>query len=111
MSAVETLRDEGCLRKPFSIIALGRTIGEIIIISLGDFPRDHLLHLLRNLTCQHPSRLVVKPTVRYDHPVRAIRGRVTAAGQVMDAYVWVGVYDNAQVCLDESIPEVEQKEL
>jgi hypothetical protein len=52
--------------------------------------------------------IVEKQTVRYEHPVRAIRGRVTAFGQVMRV-VWVDVYDNAQVCLDDSLPPVEQR--
>jgi len=53
--------------------------------------------------------VIVKQTVRYDHPVRAIRGRVTAVGQIMHARVWVDVYDNAQVCLDDSMAPVEQR--
>ena len=52
---------------------------------------------------------IVKQTVRYEQPVRAIRGRVTAVGQVMDAAVWVDVYDNAQVCLDDSMAPAEQR--
>jgi len=55
--------------------------------------------------------VIVKQTVRYDHPVRAIRGRVTAVGQVMDAEVWVDVYDNVQVCLDDSMAPVGRREL
>ena len=53
--------------------------------------------------------VIVKQTVRYEQPVRAIRGRVTAVGQVMDAAVWVDVYDNAQVCLDDSMAPAEQR--
>ena len=53
--------------------------------------------------------VIVKQTVRYEQPVRAIRGRVTAVGQVMDAAVWVDVYDNAQVCLDDSMAPTEQR--
>lgn len=52
--------------------------------------------------------VIVKQTVRYEHPVRAIRGRVTALGQVMRV-VWVDVYDNAQVCMDDSMSPVEQR--
>jgi len=52
--------------------------------------------------------IIEKQTVRYERPVRAIRGRVTALGQVMRV-VWVDVYDNAQVCLDDSMPPVEQR--
>ncbi len=47
-------------------------------------------------------------TVRYEQPVKAIRGRVTAFGQVM-RMVWVDVYDNAQLCLDDSMSEVERR--
>jgi hypothetical protein len=47
-------------------------------------------------------------TVRFEQPVKAIRGRVTAFGQVMRV-VWVDVYDNAQLCLDDSMSEVERR--
>lgn len=53
--------------------------------------------------------VIVKQTVRYEHPVRAIKGRVTAVGQVIPVTVWVDVYDNARVCLDDSMPPVEQR--
>lgn len=52
---------------------------------------------------------VEKGTVRYDYPVRAIRGRVTAAGRVIPVSVWVDVYDNAEVRLDDSMPPAEQR--
>jgi hypothetical protein len=47
-------------------------------------------------------------TVRFEQPVKAIRGRVTAFGQVMRV-VWVDVYDNAQLSLDDSMSEVERR--
>jgi hypothetical protein len=53
--------------------------------------------------------VIEKQTVRYQHPVRAIRGRVTAVGQPIPVTVWVDVYDNAQVCLDDSMPPSEQR--
>jgi hypothetical protein len=53
--------------------------------------------------------IIEKQTVRYEHPVRAIRGRVTAVGQPIPVTVWVDVYDNAQVSLDDSIPPNEQR--
>lgn len=52
--------------------------------------------------------IIEHQTAQYQHSVRAIRGRVTAFGQVMRV-VWVDVYDNAQVCLDDSLPPVEQR--
>lgn len=52
--------------------------------------------------------VIVHDTVRYDRPVRSIRGRVTGYGQVVPAFR-VDVYDNAQVCLDESMPQVEKR--
>lgn len=53
--------------------------------------------------------VIEKQTVRYEHPVRAIRGRITAVGQPMPVTVWVDVYDNAQMSLDDSIPPIEQR--
>lgn len=53
--------------------------------------------------------IIEKQTVRYEHSVRAIRGRVTAVGQLIPVRVWVDVYDNAQVCLDDSMPPIEQR--
>lgn len=47
-------------------------------------------------------------TARYERPVRAIRGRVTSLGCVMRV-VWVDVYDNAQVRVDDSMPFAEQR--
>lgn len=52
--------------------------------------------------------VIVHDTVRYARPVRSIRGRVTGYGQVVPAFR-VDVYDNAQVCLDESMPPVEKR--
>jgi len=46
---------------------------------------------------------VIHDSVRYEQPVRAIRGKVTSLSHVIPA-VWVDVYDNAQVCLDDSMP-------
>ena len=52
--------------------------------------------------------VIVHDTVRYERPVRSIRGRVTGYGQVVPAF-WVDVYDNAEVCLDESMPLIEKR--
>jgi hypothetical protein len=52
--------------------------------------------------------VIVHDTVRYERPVRSIRGRVTGYGQVLPVF-WVDVYDNAQVCLDGSMPPVEKR--
>lgn len=52
--------------------------------------------------------VIVHDTVRYEHPVRSIRGRVTGYGQVVPALA-VDVYDNAQVSLDGSMPPVEKR--
>ena len=53
--------------------------------------------------------IIEKQTVPYKHPVRAIRGRVTAVGQLIPVTVRVDVYDNAKVCLDDSLPPIEQR--
>jgi hypothetical protein len=53
--------------------------------------------------------VIEKQTVRYEHTIRAIRGKVTAVGQPIPVTVWVDVYDNAQVRLDDSIPQIEQR--
>ena len=71
--------------------------------------RAVLISLVLSVFASAAVAVIVKQTVRYDRPVREIRGRVTAVGQVMDAEVWVDVYDNAQVCLDNSIAPVEQR--
>ena len=55
------------------------------------------------------AAVILNQTMLYEHPVRAIKGRVTALGQVIPATVWVDVYDNAQVCLDNSMPPVDQR--
>ena len=52
--------------------------------------------------------VMVHNTVRYARPVRSIRGRVTGYGQVVPVF-WVDVYDNAEVCLDNSMPPVEKR--
>jgi hypothetical protein len=52
--------------------------------------------------------VVIHDTVHYEHSVRAIRGRVTSLGAVMRV-VWVDVYDNAQVCLDDSLTQAEKR--
>jgi hypothetical protein len=52
--------------------------------------------------------VVIHDTVRYEHPVRTIRGSVTSLGTVMRV-VWVDVYDNAQVCLNDSLSPVEKR--
>jgi hypothetical protein len=51
--------------------------------------------------------VVIHDTVRYEQPVRAIRGRVTMGDAI--AVVWVDVYDNAQACLDSSMPPFEKR--
>ena len=52
--------------------------------------------------------VIVHDTVKYDRPVRAIRGDVTGHGAIV-WYAWVDVYDNAQVCLDDSMPPAEKR--
>lgn len=52
--------------------------------------------------------VIIHNTVRYERPVRSIRGRVTGYGQVVPVF-WVDVYDNAQMCLDEAMPPVEKR--
>ncbi len=44
----------------------------------------------------------------YEHPIRAIRGRVRGFGQVVPGF-WVDVYDKARVPLDDSMPEFEKR--
>lgn len=53
--------------------------------------------------------VIIQDTVRYDQPVRAIRGRVTGPRGDVISVIWVDVYDNAQVCLDDSMPAVEKR--
>jgi hypothetical protein len=53
--------------------------------------------------------VIIQTTVRYELPVRAIRGRVTGPTGDVISVIWVDVYDNAQVCLDDSMPPVEKK--
>lgn len=52
--------------------------------------------------------VVERETVRYEQPVRVIRGRVTSLGHAIQV-VWVDVYDNAQVRLDDSLAFAEQR--
>jgi hypothetical protein len=52
--------------------------------------------------------VIIHETVCYERPVRSIRGRVTGYGQVVPVF-WVDVYDNAQVCLDDKMLEVEKR--
>jgi len=52
--------------------------------------------------------VIVHDTVRYDKPIRVIRGRMTSNGATV-RYGLVNVYDNAQVSLDGSISPVEQR--
>lgn len=51
---------------------------------------------------------IVHDTVRYEHPVRSIRGRVTGYGQVVPSF-WVDVYDNPQLCRDDAMPPAEKR--
>jgi hypothetical protein len=51
--------------------------------------------------------VIVHETVRYDRPVRSIRGRVTGYGQVVPGF-WVDVYDRAKMPLD-SMPDFEKR--
>jgi len=52
--------------------------------------------------------VIIHETVCYERPVRSIRGRVAGDGQVVPVF-WVDVYDNARVCLDDAMPEVEKR--
>ncbi len=53
--------------------------------------------------------VIVQETLRYEQPVRAIRGRVTDPMGESITMIWVDVYDNAQVRLDDSMPLIEQR--
>ena len=68
-----------------------------------------LISLVLSLFASIAVSVIVKQTVRYEYPVREIRGRVTAVGKVMEPALWVDVYDNAQVCLDDSMAPAEQR--
>jgi hypothetical protein len=74
-----------------------KPIGNVVLISVA------LLFFTSNAFA-----VVEHETVRYERPLRAIRGRVTSLGYVMRV-VWVDVYDNAQVRVDDSVPFVEQR--
>jgi hypothetical protein len=52
--------------------------------------------------------VIVKDTVRFEQPIRAIHGRVSNHGNAIPS-VWVDVYDNAQVCLDDSMTPAEKR--
>jgi hypothetical protein len=52
--------------------------------------------------------VIVQDTVRFEHPIRAIQGRVSNHGNAIPS-VWVDVYDNAQVCLDDSMTPAERR--
>ena len=51
---------------------------------------------------------IVHDTVRFEQPIRAIHGRVTNFGNGIPS-VWVDVYNNAQVSLDNSMTPVEKR--
>ena len=45
---------------------------------------------------------IIHDPVRFAHPIRAIHGRLSNHGNAIPS-VWVDVYDNAQLCLDNSL--------
>jgi hypothetical protein len=52
--------------------------------------------------------VIIHDTVRFEQPIRAINGRVSYHGNAIPA-VWVDVYDNAQVVLDNSMNPTEKR--
>ncbi len=52
--------------------------------------------------------VILHKTVRYERRLRSIHGRVTGSGEVLPVF-WVDVYDNAQVCLDDSLSSGEKR--
>ncbi len=80
-----------------SLAMLRKRIGDVALVSL-------VLFFFGSIG----FAVVVHETVRYERPVREIRGRVTGFGQVMRV-VYVDVYDNAQACLDHSLSPVEKR--
>ena len=51
---------------------------------------------------------IIHDTIRFEHPIRAIHGRVSNHGNAIPS-VWVNVYDNAQVCADNSLTPAERR--
>ncbi len=52
--------------------------------------------------------VIVHDTVKFELPIRAINGRVSNHGNAIPS-VWVDVYDNAQLCLDQSMTPAERR--
>jgi len=52
--------------------------------------------------------VIIHDTVRFGQPIRAIHGRVSNHGNAIPL-VWVDVYDNAQVALDNSMTPAEKR--
>jgi hypothetical protein len=75
---------------------LTKNVRKIALISLG------------LLIVSTAGAVVIHDTVRYEHPIRTIRGKVTGGGSALRV-VWLDVYDNAQVRLDGSLPFAEQR--
>jgi hypothetical protein len=69
----------------------------IALISVG-------LLLLGNIV----FAVIIHDTVRFEQPIRAIHGRVSNHGNAIPS-VWVDVYDNAQVCEDNSLTPAERR--
>ena len=52
--------------------------------------------------------VIVHDTVRFEHPMRKMHGRVSNHGNAIPS-VWVDVYDNAQLCADNSLTPSERR--
>lgn len=52
--------------------------------------------------------VIIHGTVRFEKPISAIHGRVSNHGNAIPS-VWVDVYDNAQVALDNSMTAAEKR--
>lgn len=68
-----------------------------------------LISTVLALSSSIAAAIVLRQTVRYEHPVRVIKGKITSLGQVIPAKVWVDVYNNAQVSLNYSLPPAERR--
>jgi hypothetical protein len=76
---------------------LTNNVRAIVLISVG-------LLLLGKIV----FAVIVRDTVGFEQPIRAIHGRVSNHGNAIPS-VWVDVYDNAQVCLDHSMTPAEKR--
>jgi|SRR3954465_14398187 hypothetical protein len=52
--------------------------------------------------------VIIHDTIRFERPIRAIHGKVSNHGNAVPS-VWVDVYDNAQVCIDNSVTPADRR--